>query len=112
MPLVHSEDLASHDLAIKSFELIEEDIETLLKASSEEENSGNDKELREQAVWVVQDREDAAKKFGTMTIEYEKRHRDVIERFGRYPHRNKAMGREPTAEEVEYLENGGETFTS
>ena len=30
-------------------------------------------------------------------------HRDVIARFGRFPHRNKVMGRENTAEEEEYL---------
>ena len=32
-----------------------------------------------------------------------KKHTDVVERFGRYPHRNRAMGREDTAEEAEWL---------
>mmetsp|Transcript_22587 Transcript_22587/g.69954 ORF Transcript_22587/g.69954 Transcript_22587/m.69954 type:complete len:82 (-) Transcript_22587:51-296(-) len=31
-------------------------------------------------------------------IEFAKGHYDVVERFGRYPHRNKALGRESTAE--------------
>ena len=31
-------------------------------------------------------------------------HRDVIRRFGRFPHRNAALGRESTAEELAYLE--------
>lgn len=35
--------------------------------------------------------------------EYERRHRAVIERFGRYPHRNAALGRESTAAEVAFL---------
>ncbi len=30
-------------------------------------------------------------------------HRDVIKRFGRFPHRNKFLGRSSTAEEIEYL---------
>ncbi len=30
-------------------------------------------------------------------------HRDIVERFGRFPHRNKMLGRENTAEENEYL---------
>ena len=30
-------------------------------------------------------------------------HRDIIERFGRFPHRNKVLGRKNTAEEEEYL---------
>ncbi|MBD8892114.1 DUF924 family protein [Roseibium litorale] len=34
-------------------------------------------------------------------------HLDVIRRFGRFPHRNKVLGRETTAEEQAFLENGG-----
>ena len=41
---------------------------------------------------------------------YAVRHRDVIERFGRFPHRNALLGRAATTEEVAYLEAGGETF--
>lgn len=36
-------------------------------------------------------------------LDYAKEHRDVIERFGRFPHRNEVLGRESTAEELEYL---------
>ena len=39
--------------------------------------------------------------------DYAVRHLKVIEQFGRFPHRNKALGRESTEEEIEYLENGG-----
>jgi uncharacterized protein (DUF924 family) len=34
-------------------------------------------------------------------------HRDIIERFGRFPHRNAVMGRETTAEEQAFLDSGG-----
>jgi uncharacterized protein (DUF924 family) len=34
-------------------------------------------------------------------------HRDIIARFGRFPHRNAALGRETTAEERAFLEDGG-----
>jgi uncharacterized protein (DUF924 family) len=34
-------------------------------------------------------------------LRYAKLHHDVIERFGRFPHRNKMLGREPRPEEVE-----------
>lgn len=37
-------------------------------------------------------------------------HRDIIEKFGRYPHRNLILGRSSTAEEIKYLKNGAETF--
>jgi uncharacterized protein (DUF924 family) len=34
-------------------------------------------------------------------------HADLIHRFGRFPHRNKAMGRVSTPEEAAYLADGG-----
>lgn len=40
---------------------------------------------------------------GTPNLDFEIRHRDIIERFGRYPHRNEALGRESTAEELEWM---------
>ena len=42
---------------------------------------------------------------GEEPLAHEIAHRNVIERFGRYPTRNKALGRESTAEEIHYLEN-------
>ena len=30
-------------------------------------------------------------------------HRDIVARYGRFPHRNDVLGRESTAEEIEYL---------
>lgn len=40
-------------------------------------------------------------------MKYAKLHRDLIERFGRFPHRNAALGRESTQEEIDYLASGG-----
>lgn len=40
-------------------------------------------------------------------IDYAWRHRAVIERFGRFPHRNAALGRESTAAERAWLAAGG-----
>jgi uncharacterized protein (DUF924 family) len=37
-------------------------------------------------------------------------HADLIRRFGRFPHRNAALGRTSTAEEEAYLRQGGEQF--
>jgi len=34
-------------------------------------------------------------------------HRDIVRRFGRFPHRNAILGRESTPEEKHYLDNGG-----
>jgi uncharacterized protein (DUF924 family) len=38
------------------------------------------------------------------------RHRDVIARFGRYPHRNALLGRPSTPEEIEFLRQPGSSF--
>lgn len=42
--------------------------------------------------------------------DFARRHRDLIARFGRFPHRNAALGRASTPEEKDYLAGGGETF--
>lgn len=42
--------------------------------------------------------------------DYARRHRDIIERFGRFPHRNAVLGRESTTEELEFLREPGSFF--
>ena len=42
--------------------------------------------------------------------DFEKQHKAIIERFGRYPHRNLILGRESTPEELEYLKQPGSGF--
>ena len=41
---------------------------------------------------------------------YARMHMDIIERFGRFPHRNAALGRESTPEEIEFLKQPGSSF--
>jgi uncharacterized protein (DUF924 family) len=43
-------------------------------------------------------------------VDYAVRHRDVIARFGRFPHRNLILGRDSTPEELEFLEQPGAGF--
>ncbi|MBE9096622.1 DUF924 family protein [Tychonema sp. LEGE 07203] len=43
-------------------------------------------------------------------IEYAIRHFKIIERFGRFPHRNQILGRETTPEEAEFLKQPGSRF--
>lgn len=44
------------------------------------------------------------------SLQHAREHRDLIARFGRFPHRNRLLGRESTPEESAYLEGGGKTF--
>jgi uncharacterized protein (DUF924 family) len=43
-------------------------------------------------------------------LDYALRHREVIARFGRFPHRNAILGRVATAEEIDFLEQPGSSF--
>ena len=81
MPLMHSEDLALQELGIKHFKELEE------KAPGE-----------------------AGKAMMKGAVDYAVQHRDIIAQFGRFPHRNEALGRESTEEELDFLKNGGATF--
>lgn len=42
--------------------------------------------------------------------EFELKHKAIIDRFGRYPHRNAILGRESTTEEIEFLKQPGSSF--
>lgn len=45
-------------------------------------------------------------------FDYELKHKEIIERFGRYPHRNKILGRDSTSEEDVFVEKTGNIFES
>jgi alkanesulfonate monooxygenase SsuD/methylene tetrahydromethanopterin reductase-like flavin-dependent oxidoreductase (luciferase family) len=44
------------------------------------------------------------------TADFARRHRDVIARFGRFPHRNAVLGRVSSAEELAFLQTPGSRF--
>jgi uncharacterized protein (DUF924 family) len=78
--LEHHEDLASQNLAIELFG-------GLLEQVGEEDRA-----------------------YFANTFDYAERHQRVIARFGRFPHRNQALGRDSTAEEISYLKEPGSGF--
>jgi uncharacterized protein (DUF924 family) len=84
MPLVHSESLNDHQL----FETIITELRGEMAAKGDEE----------------------AVKSIDMNLDFEARHKTIIERFGRYPYRNEVLQRQSTEEEEEWLANGGERF--
>jgi len=43
-------------------------------------------------------------------LDYERQHKAIIDRFGRYPHRNAVLGRASTPEEIEFLKTPGSSF--
>lgn len=43
-------------------------------------------------------------------VDFAVRHRDIVERFGRFPHRNRVLGRPSSPEELAFLEGPGSSF--
>ena len=104
---MHSEDPADHKKATEEYRRIARDVYDLAKNEIASEDV-----YRAKAAQVVQKDVNAANAMAKVSIDFEKKHYDIIKRFGRYPHRNKVVRRESTMEEIEYLEGGGETFDS
>ncbi len=84
MPLVHSEHIEDHAL-----------FNQLVTSMHDEMAAQGDTE--------------AVKNLET-SLEFEKQHVEIIEKFGRYPYRNEMIGRETTEEERKWLEDGGTRF--
>ncbi|MFA6314286.1 MAG: DUF924 family protein [Sterolibacterium sp.] len=43
-------------------------------------------------------------------LDFERRHKEIVDRYGRYPHRNAILGRASTPEESEFLKTPGSSF--
>lgn len=64
---------------------------------------------RSVALFTALAREMQAPEFDS-TLDYAIRHRDIVARFGRFPHRNAILGRDSTGEEAEFLTQPGSSF--
>ena len=85
MPLMHSEDIEAHVLLDEVIDEYARELEGLQDVEGSKMFLGEQKKA-------------------------EKEHREILDQFGRYPHRNAALARESTAEEKAFLEGGGKTF--
>lgn len=59
---------------------------------------------------LVERAENKDKKFAAMVLEYAIKHHDIIEKFGRFPHRNEVLGRTSLPTEIEFLKTPGSSF--
>ena len=80
MPLQHAEDLGLQRRSVERFESL------------------------------AAEADDAWRDYFSENARYARLHHDIVERFGRFPHRNRVLGRESTAEERRYLADGAPTF--
>ena len=80
LPLEHSEDLADQREAVRLFDALGGEVAA------------------------------AARPAFAGYLDFARRHLEIIERFGRFPHRNAALGRETSAAEAEFLRQPGSAF--
>jgi uncharacterized protein (DUF924 family) len=85
MPLVHSEDIEAHQI-----------LDTLTEECAKE--------------YEILDGHKASKMLLEGQVKAEMEHREILDRFVGYPHRNAALGRPSMEEEKKFLEEGGATF--
>ena len=81
LPLEHAEDLAMQQRSVECYQ-------SLVQMAPDE----------------------ATREYLQGTLDYAHKHQDVIERFGRFPHRNAILGRTSTAQENDYLAQPGSGF--
>ncbi|KJZ68174.1 hypothetical protein HIM_12442 [Hirsutella minnesotensis 3608] len=115
LPFMHSEDLEAHEVATQAYERMRSDVYALADEADRRETmeprQGHEQpDYRAKAAKVIGVNAARSRLLIDRKVLFEKKHMDIIKRFGRYPHRNKALGRVATVEEAEYLENGGGTF--
>ena len=80
MPLMHSEGISDQELCVQMFEGLERDC-----------GEGHRRQV-------------------SASLRYAALHRDIIREFGRFPHRNRILGRESTAAEKRHLAENPESF--
>lgn len=80
LPLEHSEDITAQERAVTLFDEL------------------------------ARETHDGATPLVNEALSYAIRHRDIIARFGRFPHRNEALGRRSTNDEIEFLKRSDSTF--
>lgn len=113
MPFMHSEDRAMHQKAVELIESMVDDVKNInnVRGDAEDSADSNDQELAKCRA-IIESNKDAAVKLCESQLQFEVKHKDIIDKFGRYPHRNGPLGRQMTTDEQEFLDSGGDTFGS
>jgi uncharacterized protein (DUF924 family) len=74
------------------------------------ENLAVQNEAVSRFIELVEQQPEADRAVFADNLDYAERHQKIIARFGRFPHRNAVLGRESTAEEIEFLSAPGSRF--
>ena len=74
------------------------------------EDLGLQRRSVEQFGALAEEADESWREYFGENVHYARQHHEIVERFGRFPHRNRILGRESTGEELEYLAGGAPTF--
>jgi uncharacterized protein (DUF924 family) len=111
LPLQHSEDPKIQERSMREHEQMFRDLQTLVNETEPgRETGGTHGEEALECSRVLRANRDGVDGWATMLMGVVKKHKDIVDRFGRYPHRNQALGRDSTEEETQFLAEGGDTF--
>mmetsp|Transcript_27616 Transcript_27616/g.27842 ORF Transcript_27616/g.27842 Transcript_27616/m.27842 type:complete len:211 (+) Transcript_27616:27-659(+) len=80
LPLMHSEDMSMQTMCVEKYQTMANEVPEDMKP------------------------------MGQYQLKFAIEHFDIVKRFGRFPHRNKLLGRESTQEEIEFLAEGASDF--
>lgn len=83
MPFMHAEDVEIQNLSLRCFERLVTESEKISPLNTH---------------------------YFKYNLEYARKHRDIIEKFGRFPHRNNSLSRKSTVQELEFLEGPKSSF--
>ena len=106
LPLEHSEELEVQVQSVEEHEKMFGEFRGLVAGSVE----AVDEDTKRCYGVLVRNKEVLDGWAGALMGRFVLGHKKLIERFGRFPHRNEVLGRESTEEEVRFLKEGGETF--
>ncbi|KAK9455954.1 hypothetical protein V1511DRAFT_510819 [Dipodascopsis uninucleata] len=105
LPLEHSESAEMQVLSVTQHTRMIDDVQFLVNNNV----SPADRDTRNCRIVLSMKTQDLHRWAETM-LNIAKKHKTIIDRFGRYPHRNLILGRKSTDDEEQYLKMGGDTF--
>ncbi|KAF9894540.1 hypothetical protein FE257_006425 [Aspergillus nanangensis] len=111
LPLMHSEDMHIQDICQEKYQALAEEVNrvVVLQGTSPSTTTGGNgggevTPDEAECCRYLAENGTAAQEMCAQHVWFQKLHRDIIVRFGRYPHRNRALGRVSSSEEVRFLE--------
>ncbi|KAL1857572.1 hypothetical protein VTK73DRAFT_8035 [Phialemonium thermophilum] len=106
LPLQHAEDRETQEYSVRVHRAMVEDVTALMDAEEEDVEDEDARACRA----VLRAHRAGVEQVGKALVGFATEHRDIVARFGRYPHRNQVLNRQATEEEERYLAEGGQSF--